>query len=98
MADAARSLPHWPRRMQAPLAAAYCGIGVTKFLTQVKAGRLPAGQQDGGNRLWYREDLDAALDRLKTGAEPAAAGDPFLAGLAGNGGDPGEARQHRPRR
>jgi hypothetical protein len=97
MADAARSLPHWPRRMQAPLAAAYCGVSTTKFLTCVREGRLPAGYEDGGNRLWYREDLDAALDRLKTGAPPAAAGDPFLAGLQHDGGT-GEARPERSRR
>jgi hypothetical protein len=37
MAD--RALPHWPRRMKAPLAAAYVDESETKFLSKVKAGR-----------------------------------------------------------
>lgn len=63
MAD--RALAHWPRRMKAPLAAAYVDESETKFLSTVKVGRWPQGVRDGGNVYWYREDLDAALDQLK---------------------------------
>jgi len=70
----ADKLHNWPRRMKADLAAEYCGVSSTKFRSEVAVGRLPAGILDGGNRLWYREDLDSALDRLKQGGEPS--GDP----------------------
>jgi hypothetical protein len=43
--------------MKAPLAAAYLGLGQTKFLAGVKAGRYPAPVVDGGNRLWRLADL-----------------------------------------
>ena len=59
-----RTLPNWPRRMQAPLAAAYCGVSKTKFLRDV-GGKYPRPEKDGRNCLWYREDLDEALDRLR---------------------------------
>src|SRR4051812_47338686 len=62
------NLPYWPRRMQVRFAAAYIGISPSKFLRDVIAGRLPRPFKDGGNRLWYREDLDAVLDREKVGA------------------------------
>lgn len=61
------NLPHWPRRLRAALAAAYVGLSETKFRLEVAAGRLPAPEHDGGNRLWYREELDAALDRRRGG-------------------------------
>jgi hypothetical protein len=60
-------LPGWPRRMKAPMAAAYVGESESKFLTGVKAGKWPKGTADGGNVYWYREDLDAILDRMKPG-------------------------------
>jgi hypothetical protein len=43
--------------MKAPLAAAYLGLGQTKFLAGVKAGRYPAPVADGGNKLWRLADL-----------------------------------------
>ena len=57
--------------MQADLAAKYCGVSKSKFLTN--AGRkYPKGVRDGGNVLWYREDLDLALDRLKGEGAPSS--------------------------
>ncbi len=58
-------MPNWPRRMQAPFAAAYMGVSKTKFLDGVKAGHYPKPYHDGSNTLWYIEDLDESLDRLK---------------------------------
>jgi hypothetical protein len=58
--------------MKVQLAAGYVDESETKFLTGVKAGKWPQGCRDGGNIYWYREDLDAALDRLKPGGSPAA--------------------------
>jgi hypothetical protein len=60
-----RALPHWPRRMKLRFAAAYVDESETKFLQGVKAGKWPQGSRDGGNVYWYKEDLDAAVDRLK---------------------------------
>ncbi len=73
------ALPNWPRRMKAPLAAAYCGVSRTKFLHDV-GRKYPRPVKDGGNSLWYREDLDDALDCLK---DEGASSDPFLEALDG---------------
>ncbi len=71
------ALPNWPRRMKAPLAAAYCGVSRTKFLHDV-GRKYPRPVKDGRNSLWYREDLDEALDRLR---EVGAPSDPFMEAL-----------------
>jgi len=60
-------MPTWPRRMQEDMAAAYCGVSLSKFRAGVSNGRYPAGLKDGGNVLWYIEDVDRALDNLKAG-------------------------------
>lgn len=73
-------LPDWPRRMDVRLAAAYLGISRTHLLRHA-GGKYPAGVRDGGRVHWYREDLDACLDRLRAGA-PSSPGDPYLEGLA----------------
>ncbi|HEX9768463.1 MAG TPA: hypothetical protein VGA50_04730 [Kiloniellales bacterium] len=51
--------------MKAATAAAYLDEGLNTFLRRVAAGLYPPGLALGGNRYWFREDLDAALDRLK---------------------------------
>jgi hypothetical protein len=64
-AEAARilaRLPNWPARLKAPLAAAYLGLGQTKFLAGVKTGKYPAPVLDGGNRLWRLSDLTRWVD------------------------------------
>jgi hypothetical protein len=62
--------------MKADLAAAYCGVSKSGFLANAGPNcRYPAGSKIGDNRIWYREDLDSALDRLKEGGEPS--GDPY---------------------
>jgi len=58
-------MPSWPRRMQEDMAAAFCGVSLTKFRTGVRKGIYPLGVKDGGNVLWYLEDLNHALDTLK---------------------------------
>lgn len=64
-------LPSWPRAMRAPLAAAYCGMSRTKFLKRARGLAV----EDGGNRLFYREDLDAMLDAMKGGGQDSPADD-----------------------
>jgi hypothetical protein len=61
-----RRIPYWPRRMKLQFAAAYVDESQTKFLAGVKAKKWPAGTRDGGNVYWFIEDLDTALDLLKT--------------------------------
>jgi hypothetical protein len=51
--------------MKLRFAAAYVDESETKFLQGVKAGKWPQSSRDGGNVYWYKEDLDAAVDRLK---------------------------------
>lgn len=60
MTDLSR-LPDWPARMQSASAAAYMGLGLTKFLNGVKEGRYPQPIRDGGNVLWHRVTLDQWL-------------------------------------
>ena len=74
LAARARIPPNWPRRMKIALAAAYVDESETKFRSGVQAKKWPEGLRDGGNVFWYREDLDAALDRLKPGGAPAPGG------------------------
>jgi hypothetical protein len=72
-----RALPHWPRRMKAPLAADYVGESVSTFLDGVKHGKWPERRRDSLTRnvYWFIEDLDAALDRQKGGGDNADDGD-----------------------
>ena len=76
------ALPYWPRRMKAELAGPYCGVSKTKFLDGVKAGRYPPPIHDGGNALWYREDLDECMDRQK-GTPTAAQGSEWMEAING---------------
>ena len=78
--------------MQVTLAARYCGVSRSTFLREA-GKRYPYGYRRGGNRVWYREDLDTALDLLKYEGAPS---DPYLEGIEkmglGNGVDEREAR------
>jgi hypothetical protein len=60
--------------MRVLMAAAYVGESVSKFKLGVKAGKWPKGAHDGGNVYWYREDLDAVLDKMKPGSAEQVAG------------------------
>jgi len=59
------------------MAAAYCGVSKTKFLRDI-GKKYPSPVKDGRNSLWYREDLDEALDRLREAVAPF---DPFMEAL-----------------
>lgn len=72
--------PDWPRRMSAALAAKYLGISIGKFLNDVKAGRYPPAAEDGRLRLWFKDDLDAAIDRERAGLGLTTT-DPYLEAL-----------------
>jgi hypothetical protein len=52
----------WPRRMDADLAAGYCGEPtVDAFLKRVGRDYPQPRVNDGRRRLWLRDDLDAAI-------------------------------------
>ena len=57
-----RPITYAPRGLRAEQAAIYLGLGRTKFLDMVDAGRLPKRQMIGGVRVWDRLKLDLAFD------------------------------------
>ena len=56
-------LPHWPRRMQIDLAAAYLGVSGSTLDRDWRAGKYPAPREEGGNTLWLKDELDDYIDR-----------------------------------
>jgi len=67
------SLP--PRGLSREEAAAYIGIGATKFDQMVADGRMPPPKKIDGRKVWDRLRLDSAFAALPTeGGE--AVGDP----------------------
>lgn len=68
-----RPLPSWPRGLPEDLAAAYVGLSVSTFRTQVTAGDAPAATWlTPGRKVWLREHLDAWLDRKAGTAAPSS--------------------------
>lgn len=68
-----RSMPDWPARMTADVAALYMGISKGSFLTRF----APHGVKEGANTLWSRLQLDHLVARQfnLTQAPGAASGD-----------------------
>ncbi len=75
------SLPGWPARLQADLAAAYVGIfkpdgtpDTQTFRAQVAKGLYPQPYKRTGERqAWLKIELDEVLERLR--GEQASVGD-----------------------
>jgi excisionase family DNA binding protein len=65
-----------PRGLRADDAAAYLGVGKTKFLELVDRGTLPRAVTIDSMRIWDRFDLDAAFENLKE-QEGARRGNPI---------------------
>lgn len=63
-----QSLPDWPARMTADVAAPYMGISKGSFLTRYG----DYGVKEGGNTLWARAQLDRLI--AKQFAIPQLAG------------------------
>jgi len=52
----------WPRRMNADLAAAYCGEPSAKAFLKRVGSEYPSPRiNEGRRRLWLRDDLDQAI-------------------------------------
>jgi hypothetical protein len=62
-----------PRGLHRPKAAAYVGVGVTKFDEMVKDGRMPPPKCIDNRKVWDLRALDRAFDTLP--AETAASAD-----------------------
>lgn len=56
------SLP--PRGLDRVQAAAYIGVGTSKFDTMVADGRMPKPKKIDGRRVWDRHEIDKAFDAL----------------------------------
>jgi excisionase family DNA binding protein len=56
------SLP--PRGLCREVAAAYIGVGGSKFDQMIKEGVMPKPRIHGGRRLWDRSELDVAFSNL----------------------------------
>jgi hypothetical protein len=54
-----------PRGLRADDAAAYLGMGKTKFLELVGKGMIPRAVVIDGIKVWDRFDLDAVFDAAK---------------------------------
>ncbi len=52
------------RGLDASEAALYVGLGATKFLEMVKAGRMPRARVIDSSKRWDIDDLDAAFKSL----------------------------------
>ena len=63
------SLP--PRGLSRAQAAAYVGLGVTKFTELVTDGQMPKPARFGSRIIWDRVKLDEAFAALTEGTEEA---------------------------
>jgi predicted DNA-binding transcriptional regulator AlpA len=77
----ADSFAYPPHLMELERAAAYVGLGRTKFFEMVKAGHMPKPVDLDGLHLWDRVDLERTVDGLKEiwrGAKPRSVTDEAL--------------------
>lgn len=58
-----------PRLISREAAAAYAGVGATKFDQLVKDGRMPKWRRIDGRKLWDVRLLDSAIDDLPIDGE-----------------------------
>lgn len=66
-----------PRGLRRPEAAAYVGLGETKFDELVKDGRMPPPKRIDGRVVWDRRALDAAFDALPDDREAEGTENPW---------------------
>lgn len=69
------SLP--PRGLCREIAAAYIGVGGTKFDQMIKEGAMPKPRIHGGRRLWDRSELDLAFSELPHAGEKQECQNPW---------------------
>lgn len=82
MTTAARSIrqaqsAYPPLLMRRDTAAAFLDISTTTFDQWIGAGHLGTGTRIGGLRVWHRDDLAAAADRLLNRVAADGPGNPW---------------------
>jgi predicted DNA-binding transcriptional regulator AlpA len=95
----ADSFANPPRLMELERAAAYVGLGRTKFSEMVKAGHMPKPVDLDGSPRWDRIDLDRTVDDLKEiwrEAKPRLVIDEALERLKRGGRENGKAHGFLP--
>lgn len=70
----ARPTPLFRRGLRLEEAAAWVGIGRTKFLAMVEDGRMPAPRRIDGARVWDVRELEVAFDDLPVDGAPKVHG------------------------
>lgn len=65
----AKVLPFVPRMLNRAHAAAYVGVGTTKFDELVRDGRMPRPRCIDARRLWDVRSLDEMIDDLPIDGE-----------------------------
>jgi excisionase family DNA binding protein len=61
---------HAPILLSREEAAAYIGIGTTKFDELVRDGRMPKARRIDGRKLWLQPELETAAFALPIDGEP----------------------------
>ena len=51
-------------------AAAYVGVGTSKFDEMVKDGRMPKPKRIDGRTVWDKQEIDVAFDDLPSEGDP----------------------------
>lgn len=66
-----------PRGLNREVAASYIGIGTTLFDTLVTEGRMPKPKLINSRKVWDRQELDIAFNKLPNEYEPDDEANPF---------------------
>jgi hypothetical protein len=70
-------LPIDPRGLDRKTAAYYIGIGTTLFDSLVTEGRMPMPKLINSRKVWDRQELDIAFNKLPNGSEQDDEANPF---------------------
>ena len=66
-----------PRGLNREVNASYIGIGTTLFDTLVTEGRMPKPKLINSRKVWDRQELDIAFNKLPNEGEPDDEANPF---------------------
>jgi predicted DNA-binding transcriptional regulator AlpA len=72
-----RTLSIDPRGLNRDYAASYIGIGTSLFDALVAEGRMPKPKLINNRKVWDRQELDIAFNKLPNGEQPDDEPNPF---------------------
>lgn len=72
-----RNSPIDPRGLSRETAASYIGIGATLFDVLVSDGRMPKPKLINSRKVWDRQELDIAFNKLPNEEQPDDEANPF---------------------